>query len=564
MSCARLNIIHPDASLAAGDSIAAPISISGESGSVALGNGSLTTDAGDGDSLALVDGEGTQWIEWTPPRSGTASFSVNSSQSQYIPRISVWRRNGSGRLVRIDSESLDVTVTPSPHFICLMSYSSSTRNTFTWNLSQRPVVRFEDTVRIVDPAADSFEVTVLRQDASQQAEFGLRLVQAGLGATTIGTVSFAAGQERALAVIELTDQIRTALAGSDGSQIELTGSGEVSADYLQVISKDVFPKLSGHVAASLTSDESFAPYWITLQISASGAVTGKLRHGVSVDIFNGTLESGELRLSLANGDTLVLAPNYLDTFSGNRTFLSMTIFRGATVLARSTDLQTLDPSSGPRRLSFYGSVADGTMPFVFVNDVFSFGRIVFRRNGRATMVGVAADGSPMSGEMVVTEGGNFSYYCPLYKGAGFFAGDSAQYTWHRPGNPKSVLFPSGFTLKGDFYTAEYKAPPARFVPSAAIFPRGEMFFNDAVLLRANGSVSAVIFRPEDDNGISRLTLSFDPATGMFWGGCRNEFNAERPITVRFRGILYGDWESGYQGFGSGMSRERILGVKVTR
>lgn len=149
------------------------------------------------------------------------------------------------------------------------------------------------------------------------------------------------------------------------------------------------------------------------------------------------------------------------------------------------------------------------------------------RFGRLRIVGALADGTKFSESTMVSKGGQWPVYAPLYRGQGSIYGWmllngsadedlSGDVTWIRPEMPWTWYYPDGFAIIVSSWGSRYVRPPRGTavldLPLASIdFNGGNVPWGitNSITIDSNNRVTNL-----SANG---LRLTFSPANGVFSG-----------------------------------------------
>jgi hypothetical protein len=157
----------------------------------------------------------------------------------------------------------------------------------------------------------------------------------------------------------------------------------------------------------------------------------------------------------------------------------------------------------------------------------SFATVVVDKAGRIRVAGTLADGTSISRSGLVTKGGGWALFAPLYAGQGSLAGGlnfvatgsndlAGAVSWTKAAMPAAKYYPSGFFVQTSASGAVYTRPPAGRAVLAlssgqVVLSGGDLTqtLTSQITIGGNNQVTAV--------GGNQLNLSISPSTGLFRG-----------------------------------------------
>jgi hypothetical protein len=277
---------------------------------------------------------------------------------------------------------------------------------------------------------------------------------------------------------------------------------------------------------------------VTLTTTAKGSFTGTLQLGAKTYPLRGKLDiGGQARVSVrrpklpALAVTLQVGPADSDLVSGNVSDGSWSagfsgarsVFDGRTTLAPQAGRYTIVVAGDPASQAF--PAGDG------------FATLSVDKAGRIRLAGTLADGTAISRSGVVTKGGEWPLYLPLYAGQGFVIAPmnftstgsndlSGPLTWTKLGMTTAKYFPSGFFLLTGASGSIYTRPPA----GSSVLPlsSGQLVLSGGELTQAvTNQITLGIDNRVTSVANTQIKLTFIPSSGLFRGSAVNPATGEK-------------------------------------
>jgi hypothetical protein len=268
---------------------------------------------------------------------------------------------------------------------------------------------------------------------------------------------------------------------------------------------------------------------VTLTTTAKRAFTGTLQLGAKSYPLRGKVDiGGQARVTVKRPKlpslsvALQIGPDDADLLSGSVSDGTWSAgFSGARGVYDGRS--SLAPQQGRYTMIIEGQPASATQPG---GD--SFATVTVDKAGRVRLAGTLADGTSISRSGLVTKGGGWALYVPLYAGQGGLVGGlnftntgsndlAGGVTWTKLAMSRAKYYPAGFFVQTSASGAAYTRPPAgtavlAFSSGLVVLSGGDLTqaLSSQITIGGNNRVTEV-------GGGNQLNLSISPSTGLFRG-----------------------------------------------
>jgi hypothetical protein len=310
-----------------------------------------------------------------------------------------------------------------------------------------------------------------------------------------------------------------------------SGTITVQGQAFTITQNQLVQTTAGTYSALLVAPTNAAPSQsglVMLTTTTKRAFTGNVQLGAKTYSLRGKLDIGGQALVTVKRPklpaltvSLQLGPSDPDTLSGTVSDGTWTAgFKGARAVFDGRT--SIAPQMGNYTMLIEGQPASGTQP---VGD--SFATVKVDKAGRIRLAGMLADGTSFSRSGVVTKGGGWALYAPLYGGQGTVVGPltfvstgsndvAGAVTWTKLATSKTKYYPSGFFVQTSASGARYVRPPAG--ATVLSFTSAQVVLSGGDLVQALSSqITIGINNQVTDVSGNQLSLGFSPSTGLFHG-----------------------------------------------
>jgi hypothetical protein len=167
----------------------------------------------------------------------------------------------------------------------------------------------------------------------------------------------------------------------------------------------------------------------------------------------------------------------------------------------------------------------------------SFATVTVDKAGRIRLAGTLADGTSISRSGLVTKGGGWALFAPLYGGQGavlgglsFIAAGSNDLgggvTWTKLAMSRTKYYPAGFFVQTSASGSLYTRPPTGRAVLA--LTSGQVVLSGGDLTQALSSQITIGGNNQvTDVGGNQLNMSFSPSSGLFRGAALDPATGKR-------------------------------------